>query len=837
MRRGHMRTRAIPALACLLAALSLPAWDGPKLTVEPDAACVRRTWADVRDSIAASIAKTGDGYFVYSRRFNDIGPIDTSGTLTDEELKTQFAMACVLASPITVRGRPRPQVSEWLGNKMLMNVNNDKVARQGHVVAERDGTFVILKYLWGMNGGNCAVAFYNPTDKPRRVSATARELSLSGTVKWTDRFDPAVTGSFTGELAFDVPAHGARLVYANGAPLMRSEYRRECAQLSGGALVWKSVFVPRDGKYVLTVGTHDSAPYRVKVNGLDLGERRGAASLEVQLFEPENTVAVSGGASVDRIWVTRTGSMLDAVTTAYRLARYGKDYEANQVYSTAAALPIGELEPAGPDEENALKWIHETLWTWQFDWLWARCAEAAGDKARAVKLVETGCFRFRDRYGIEPDDPAFWQHYEKLTGKKREEGKAKKESSSGGQQAQSYAKWQVGHAAELARAVADESLDAALASDAAADALLAEVAGAYDTDPLAATKIAAVTARAMEPGAGAKRRVWAGALLKAALAATDGYRAVFFLEQLRWCRFREQLPEIDGLASKATAEGVASFAAMLARELRACPQKAGACPRGQKLGNDPMENRRWAEGRTVPRTFVDSRGGRLHYRLHEPEIVREGQKYPLVVFLHGAGERGDDNVLQLIHGVPQIINFSERMDMPCYVVAAQVPRVQLDNDPQGLKWVGVPWDSPEPHKIPGEPSAPMASLIELVDHFRGLPSVDADRVYATGLSMGGFGTWDLVMRRPEWFAAAIPICGGGDPSEAARLRAVHVRIFHGGADTAVPTVRGRIMFEALKAAGCDVGYREYPGVGHNSWAPTYADDEVLSWLFRQTRRK
>ena len=338
-----MRTCAVPALACLLAALSLQAWDGPKLTVDGDAACVRRTWADVRDSIAASIAKTGDGYFAYSHRFNDIGPIDTSGTLTDEELKTQFAMACVLASPITVRGRPRPQVSEWLGNKMLMNVNDDKVARQGHVVAERDGTFVILKYLWGMNGGNCAVAFYNPTDTPRRVSATARELSLSGTVKWTDRFDPAVTGSFTGELAFDVPAHGARLVYVNGSPLMRSEYRRECAQTSGGALVWKSVFVPSDGKYVLTVGTHDSAPYRVKVNGLDLGERRGAASMEVQLFEPENTVAVSGGASVDRIWVTRTGSMLDAVTTAYRLARYGKDYEANQVYSAAADLPIGPV--------------------------------------------------------------------------------------------------------------------------------------------------------------------------------------------------------------------------------------------------------------------------------------------------------------------------------------------------------------------------------------------------------------------------------------------------------------------------------------------------------------
>ena len=140
-------------------------WDGPTLTVDESAPAVARTWSQVKSSIAESIAKTGEGYYRYSRHYNDIGPIDTSGTLTAEELKAQFAMACVLASPITVRGPVPADVKTWLGNSMLMNVNNDKVGRQGHVVAERGGVLVVKKYLWGMNDANAAVAFYNPTDE------------------------------------------------------------------------------------------------------------------------------------------------------------------------------------------------------------------------------------------------------------------------------------------------------------------------------------------------------------------------------------------------------------------------------------------------------------------------------------------------------------------------------------------------------------------------------------------------------------------------------------------------------------------------------------------------
>jgi len=288
--------KAVFVAVCLaLGAPALFAWDGPKLTVDPAAAPVTRTWEDVKSSVAASVARTSNGYFAHSHAFNDLGPIDTSGTLTDEELRTQFAMACVLASPITVKGPAKPQVAQWLDNKMLMNVNNDKVARQGHVVADRDGTLVIVKYLWGMNNGTLAVAFYNPTDEARRISATAEELCLAGKIDWTDRFDPACKGVSESGLAFDVPAHGTRLVFASGTASLRRLYRAECAvDGADGSRLWNCLFVSADGEYALAFRANGSAPYRVKVNGLDRGEFRGEAQLAVPLWHTENTVRLEG---------------------------------------------------------------------------------------------------------------------------------------------------------------------------------------------------------------------------------------------------------------------------------------------------------------------------------------------------------------------------------------------------------------------------------------------------------------------------------------------------------------------------------------------------------------
>ena len=113
--------------------------------------------------------------------------------------------------------------------------------------------------------------------------------------------------------------------------------------------------------------------------------------------------------------------------------------------------------------------------------------------------------------------------------------------------------------------------------------------------------------------------------------------------------------------------------------------------------------------------------------------------------------------------------------------------------------------------------------------------VDRSRIYATGISMGGYGTWDIIQRKPELFAAAIPICGGGDASLAPKIKDIPIWIFHGDADPVVPVVRSRDMYGALKAIGANVRYREYPEAGHDVWTRTYSDTEVLKWLFAQKR--
>jgi predicted peptidase len=216
----------------------------------------------------------------------------------------------------------------------------------------------------------------------------------------------------------------------------------------------------------------------------------------------------------------------------------------------------------------------------------------------------------------------------------------------------------------------------------------------------------------------------------------------------------------------------------------------------------------------------------LNYRLHVPEDMAPGETYPLVLFLHGAGERGDDNQSQLLHGPWALLDFTVEQDHPAFILAPQVPADQ--------RWVDVPSDAPS-HKMPAEPSAPMALAMALLDDVMAAYPVDPDRVYVTGLSMGGFGTWDILQRRPQTFAAAIPICGGGDVALAARIRHVPVWAFHGGEDTLIPPRRSTDMVRAIKAAGGQPSYTEYGGVGHDAWSRTYSNEDVLWWLFDQVR--
>lgn len=184
---------------------------------------------------------------------------------------------------------------------------------------------------------------------------------------------------------------------------------------------------------------------------------------------------------------------------------------------------------------------------------------------------------------------------------------------------------------------------------------------------------------------------------------------------------------------------------------------------------------------------------------------------PLVVFLHGAGERGQDNLIQLFGFPDQLSEPEMRSRFPCICLAPQCP--------ERSDW-----------------TRHLDSLEQLIEQWRSDPRVDPCRIYLTGLSMGGFGTWHLAARRPDLFAAVVPICGGGNPSAASKLVGLPIWAVHGQEDPVVPASQSRAMIEAIRAAGGRPEYTELPGVGHDSWTATYRDPKgPLPWMFRQAR--
>jgi predicted peptidase len=227
-----------------------------------------------------------------------------------------------------------------------------------------------------------------------------------------------------------------------------------------------------------------------------------------------------------------------------------------------------------------------------------------------------------------------------------------------------------------------------------------------------------------------------------------------------------------------------------------------------------------------PREFVGSNGEPLQYRLLKPKGYEPGKKYPLVLFLHGAGERGSDNTATLKHAAKNFAADSFRSQHPAYIVIPQCPTER--------KWSEVDWSKDE-SALPSQPSQSMQSVKELLDDMLENAGVDRNRVYITGLSMGGYGTWDAIARYPDFFAAAAPICGGGDPETVSRFRQLPVWCFHGARDSVVPVARSRSMVDALRAVGSPVRYTEYPEAEHDSWTETYSNPEFFDWLFAQRR--
>ncbi|MFN3190336.1 MAG: prolyl oligopeptidase family serine peptidase [Aureliella sp.] len=227
-----------------------------------------------------------------------------------------------------------------------------------------------------------------------------------------------------------------------------------------------------------------------------------------------------------------------------------------------------------------------------------------------------------------------------------------------------------------------------------------------------------------------------------------------------------------------------------------------------------------------PREFSDEAGEVLKYRLMKPANYDANDKYPLVIFLHGAGERGDNNSAQLKHGMPDFCRDEVRQKFPCYVLAPQCPKEK--------KWADVDW-SLDHVELPENISTSMRLLLDLVDQMLENAAIDRNRIYICGLSMGGYGSWDALYRRPDFFAAAIPICGGADPATASRIQHIPIWCFHGGEDKVVMPQFSRDMIAALKSAGGTPKYTEYPGVGHDSWTATFANPKIYDWLFSQRR--
>lgn len=231
--------------------------------------------------------------------------------------------------------------------------------------------------------------------------------------------------------------------------------------------------------------------------------------------------------------------------------------------------------------------------------------------------------------------------------------------------------------------------------------------------------------------------------------------------------------------------------------------------------------------------FKAQDGTELPYRVLLPAGYDKSRKYPLVLFLHGAGERGDDNEKQLVHGSKLFVTEENRKQYPAIVVFPQCPE-------NGF-WSSVQVDR---MKKPAEfrfdysqkETSSMTAVVELLGKLIKNEAVDGRRVYVTGLSMGGMGTFEMVYRHPEFFAAAMPICGGGDVvSYDKRVKKIPFWVFHGDADPVVNVKLSRDMVAKLREIRAKVKYSEYPGALHNSWDNAFAEKEFLSWMFRQRK--
>jgi predicted peptidase len=219
----------------------------------------------------------------------------------------------------------------------------------------------------------------------------------------------------------------------------------------------------------------------------------------------------------------------------------------------------------------------------------------------------------------------------------------------------------------------------------------------------------------------------------------------------------------------------------------------------------------------------------FHYRLLKPAKLEPGKKYPLVLFMHGAGERGDDNVLQLMYLPTWLADAAMREKYNCFVLVPQCRAKRWWTIPRALR--------KDKDADPYDPATADIGVAEaLLEKTLAEEPIDQQRIYLTGISMGGYGSWALAAKHPDRFAAVAPVCGGGSTSTAAQLKDIPLWVFHGGADPVVPPDQSRQMIEAIKQAGGNPQYTEFEGVGHDSWTPAYRESGLLEWMFEQAKK-
>ena len=222
----------------------------------------------------------------------------------------------------------------------------------------------------------------------------------------------------------------------------------------------------------------------------------------------------------------------------------------------------------------------------------------------------------------------------------------------------------------------------------------------------------------------------------------------------------------------------------------------------------------------LDKTYKAPDGTEHKYVLFVPHDYTKGTPTPTILFLHGAGET-KPGVGAKAKGKPK---------MPVEVGIG--PAIQKRE--KTFPFITIIPQAPVRGWQAGGQSAKMAlGILEQVEKEY---TVDPKRTYLTGLSMGGYGTWSLAAAMPDKWAAIVPICGGGDPKAADKIKDIPTWVFHGDKDAAVPVQRSRDMVDAVKKAGGEPKYTEYPGVGHDSWNQAYATDELYDWLLKQKKK-